>query len=243
MKLLYLRLHKFCVVFFSFKLLRALFRHRVLAAVEHQPVLKLNFNTIIDIGANKGQFSLASRYWAPKAKVISFEPLLEPSSIFFNLFKSDPNVLLHQVAIGQILEKKTMHLSAQMDSSSLLPMSASQVKLFPGTFEVGTVEIEVGRLCNYIDSSDIIVPALLKLDVQGYEIDCLEGCTELLDRFDYVYVECSFLELYVGQKLAGHVISFLENRNYSLSSINNIYYGDDGLAVQADFLFKNNRLP
>jgi FkbM family methyltransferase len=205
--------------------------------------LRLNFNTIVDIGANKGQFSLASRNWAPKAKIISFEPLLEPSSIFIEIFKSDPNVLLHQVAIGPVLEKKTMHLSAKIDSSSLLPMSDSQVKLFPGTFESGTIQIQAGRLCNYIDITDIVGPALLKLDVQGYEIDCLEGCTELLDRFDYVYVECSFLELYVGQKLAGHVISFLENRNYSLSSINNIYYDDDGLAIQADFLFKNKRLP
>jgi FkbM family methyltransferase len=242
-KLLYLRLYKLISIFTSLKLSTAFISQKVFATVEHRPILQMaSWLTIVDIGANKGQFSLASRYWAPNAKIISFEPLPKPSSIFSNLFKSDPNVLLHQVAIGPNLELKTMHLSAQMDSSSLLPMSDLQVKLFPGTYEVGTVQIQVGRLCNYIASRDIISPALLKLDVQGYEIKSLEGCTELIGMFDYVYVECSLVELYLGQKLASHVISFLQNKNFSLTSINNVYYDADGLAVQGDFLFKNNQL-
>ena len=40
----------------------------------------------------------------------------------------------------------------------------------------------------------------------------LQGCEELLDRFDWVFVECSFIEPYEGQALADEVIAWLRER-------------------------------
>ncbi|MGH9448085.1 MAG: FkbM family methyltransferase [Terriglobia bacterium] len=48
---------------------------------------------------------------------------------------------------------------------------------------------------------------LFKLNVQGHELEALKACEDLLDRFAYVYVECSFMELYKGQALADEVIA------------------------------------
>ena len=47
--------------------------HGVFAAVEHNPVLIGRFLTLVDIGANRGQFSLAFRALNPKAKIYAFE--------------------------------------------------------------------------------------------------------------------------------------------------------------------------
>jgi len=63
--------------------------------------------------------------------------------------------------------------------------------------------------------------ALLKLDVQGFELAALQGCTDVLDRFEFVYVEVSFIELYVGQALASDVVAFLLGRNFKLLCVAN----------------------
>ncbi|HEB94406.1 MAG TPA: FkbM family methyltransferase, partial [Gammaproteobacteria bacterium] len=77
----------------------------------------------------------------------------------------------------------------------------------------------------------------LKIDVQGFEMEVLRGCEELLRRFQYVYVECSFVELYAGQAFADEIIAFLRERNFILDGVYNPCYDKNGRAVQADFFF------
>ena len=80
---------------------------------------------------------------------------------------------------------------------------------------------------------------MLKLDVQGYELEALRGCEELMSRFSHVYVECSFVELYKGQALVDEIIAWLRERDWCLSSIYNMTYDRKGRCIQADFLFEN----
>jgi FkbM family methyltransferase len=218
--------------------IRALYRG-VPAGVEHTPVLaSLNCRTVVDIGANRGQFALAARRRWPTARVISFEPLEKPASVFRRVFKRDDLLVLHEVAIGPRDELGTMHLSRRDDSSSLLTIMPLQDAIFPGTEEVGTVPVRVEPLAAFLDDDSIAEPALLKIDVQGYELEVLRGCEALLAKFDHVYCECSFVELYKGQALAGTVILWLAERGCTLAGVFNTAYDGDGRAVQADFLFK-----
>jgi len=213
----------------------------VAAAPEHRYVLGPELATVIDIGANRGQFSLAVRRWAPKAMVIAFEPLSGPAARFQKVFQGDPNVRFHQSAIGPETGTATMHVAAADDSSSLLPISNLQQHLFPGTGEVRTEKIQVGRLADFISAEDIQAPALLKLDVQGFELEALRGCEDLLERFSYVYAECSFVELYTGQALAHEVIEWLRERDFVLKGVYNMSYDKSGGTVQGDFLFTNTK--
>lgn len=219
------------------KLLWALVHNRVLAGAEHLPVLSVELATVVDIGANRGQFALAARQWAPKARIISFEPLPDPAAVFRRVFDRDKNVLLHQAAIGPSSEVYTMHVSNSNDSSSLLPISSLQTTIFPGTEEVDTISVRVAPLEEFVSANELTAPAMLKLDVQGFEYEALVGCESLLPCFNLVYCECSFLELYSGQRLASEVIDWLSVRNFSLIGIYNPYYDQFGKAVQADFLF------
>lgn len=234
------RLNKLFQVIQSKRLCEALFKNRVLAGAEHKQVLQADLSTVIDIGANRGQFSLAARHWAPKAHIIAFEPLSEPSAIYRKVFKGDQNVKLHQSAIGTESGETTIHVSASDDSSSLLPISNIQKRLFPGTEEIRTETIKVGRLSDFISENEILPPAMLKMDVQGFELNVLEGTKDLIHRFEWVYAECSFQELYKGQALADEVIEWLRMHRFRLTGVYNMCYDENGKAIQGDFLFQKS---
>lgn len=241
LQLFQLRLKKLLFLMSYPGLIKALFRHKIFAAVEHEAVLKNRYSTIVDIGANRGQFSLACRALLPDAQIFSFEPLPNAAEIFHQFFHEDSNVRLFRAAIGPERSQELMHVSARDDSSSLLPMGSEQVKTFPGTEEVGTIHVDVAPLEYFLNPSDISAPALLKIDVQGYEFEVLTGCKSLLHVFEHVYCECSFVELYTGQKLVDSIIDWLYQRGFRLAGVYNMSHDKFGKAIQADFLFE--RIP
>ena len=141
------RAKKLIVILISPRLARALLRHGVAATVEHIAALRdLQCRTVVDIGANRGQFALIARHCFPQAKIVSFEPLAEPAKRFRSIFANDRAVILHQAAVGSELGEAIIHLSRRDDSSSLLPITALQNQIFPGTQESDTETIRVGRL-------------------------------------------------------------------------------------------------
>jgi FkbM family methyltransferase len=210
----------------------------VAAAIEHTPVLKaLKCATVVDIGANRGQFALVARHVLPNARIISFEPLAAAAAAYRAALGANSQIMLHPVAVGDESGDATLHVSALDDSSSLLPITERQTALFAGTQQTGAETIRVAKLDELVLAEEVVAPALLKIDVQGYELKTLRGCDSLLDRFNYIYVECSFIELYRGQALADDVIAHLRNRSFALCGVYNASYDIAGQAIQADFLF------
>lgn len=201
----------------------------------------LNLCSVVDIGANKGQFALLIRQLYPSSKIYSFEPLSEPASKFRSLFDRDPNVQLFEMAVGPFCGNAEIHISRQMDSSSLLPIGSKQSELFPGTDEIGTRSIEVTNLSGKLTPEDLATPSLLKIDVQGYELEVLKGCEDLLGSFNYCYVECSNLELYKGQALTDEVIGFLRKHEYEMRSKLSLSVADkmETANAQVDILFES----
>jgi hypothetical protein len=97
-----------------------------------------------------------------------------------------------------------------------------------------TETVSVGRLDN---EPDIFREGrtLLKIDVQGFEYETLVGVGTRLKEFDAIYVECSFIELYVGQKLANEVTAILHAHGFSENGRFNACH-DKGTLIQADLL-------
>jgi FkbM family methyltransferase len=210
-------------------------RFGVGAAVEHWRALSgLDVATVVDIGANKGQFALLAMEVFPGVTIYSFEPLNEPAARLRKMLGA--KVKLFETAIGPYESQGIIYVSRRCDSSSLLPI-AKQSQIFPGTELKEKRWIPVTPLRSYLSRSDIRQPAMLKIDVQGYEHQALIGCDPLLLYFQYVYVECSFTELYQGQALAGDVILYLVDRNFQLSGVYNQVEDFRRRPVQADFLF------
>lgn len=239
-KLVLLRFKKLLSIIHNIYLLKIFLKYRVLAGVEHKQILHKNLNTLVDIGANRGQFSLAA-VAISDAYVFAFEPLKLPASTYSEIFETNAKVKLFQAAIGNLNAEMDMHVSSKDDSSSLLKIGSLQDEYFPGTFEVGLERVPVAPLDYFVSESDIVSPSLLKLDVQGFELQALKGCKTLISKFDHIYCECSFITLYEGQSLASEVITYLTSHNYNLDGVFNLQTDSEGHCIQADLLFSNNK--
>lgn len=217
---------------------RAPLRFGVAAALEHDFFFRnYNFTTVVDIGANTGQFSLVMKKNFPAANIFAFEPLKEPFSTYSKIFEGDTRVNVFNSAIAQEAGVAKIHVSKSLDSSSLLEITELQNKVFPGTGAIGIQSVTMGRLASFVSKEQIKGVSLLKLDVQGFELEVLGGCGELLHLFDMVYCECSFFELYAGQALAPEIIEFMSVKGFVLQGFNNVQYDEDGSTIQADFIF------
>lgn len=218
---------------------RTALKHRVAAAVEHRAVpFGDHFATVVDIGAHHGQFALLIRHRYPSARLICVEPL--PGSIgrLRQTVGCDPDVTIIETALAARPGRQTMHVSRKTDSSSLLPIMQPLIDAFPGTEEAATVEVPVSTLDDLVRDAGVARPALLKIDVQGGELDVLDGGTEALKLFDAVFVECSFVEFYRGQALADEVIARCLQHGLRLVGVCSVVADANNRCLQADLLFR-----
>ena len=210
----------------------------VVAAVEHDhDPLPDDPRTVLDVGANRGQFALvAARRW-PTATLVCFEPLPAPRRTLERVLRSHRRLRVVDAAASGSAGTASLHVSRADDSSSLLAITEHQVQTFPGTEEVSTLAVRTVRLDEEISAATLERPALLKIDVQGAELDVLRGATGLLAQLDAVLVECSFTEFYAGQALADDLIRFLHSHEFALSSVVAATVDSHGAVLQADLIF------
>jgi FkbM family methyltransferase len=214
----------------------AVLRHRVAAAVEHLQVIRYCAPaTLIDIGANKGQFSLAFRALRPDARILAFEPLHEEADRYQALFAGDRRVTLHRVALAAHEGQAAFHVTNRHDSSSLLKPGRGQNEAFAVRGE-RVIRVPVKRLDACMGPDGLAHPILIKIDVQGAELQVLEGCG-FLEAVDFIYVELSFVELYEEQALFRDVFDYLDGRGFVLVGVFNQVTTDRFGPTQADFLF------
>ena len=206
-------------------------------SIEHISAMRSrDFKTIVDVGANRGQFTLFARLFFPDAKIIAFEPLAAPADTFAHLFGGDGNVELKRTAVAEVTGTASIHVMTRDDSSSLLPPQAMQEEVFDVS-AAGLEIIRTQRLGEALGGSHLARPALLKIDVQGSELAVLKGSSDMLQSFDAIFVECSYISLYVGQALATDIVTWLAGRGFSLCGVFNQYVDAKIGPVQADFLF------
>jgi FkbM family methyltransferase len=238
LELLRVRLCKICVSLTHPAYWSALI-HGVAPAIEHRAVLRsLDVDGIIDVGANRGQFSLACRFALPGIPIIAFEPIPAEAATYRKVHGRIPHITLVESALGETTGRATLHLSKSADSSSLLPIGRRQTELYQNTAEVGTIDVPVQRLDELSAHWPQSKRQLLKLDVQGFELNVLRGAVGVLPRCAYVYAECSEVALYEGQALRAEVESFLGEQGFRpLGRFNCQWHG--GQLIQADFLYIN----
>ncbi len=217
---------------------RRALRHGVAATVEHDAApFGRDFRTVVDVGANRGQFALVARRRFPGAKLVCLEPLARPRELLERVLAGDGDLEILPVAAAAEDGEAELVVSRADDSSSLLPMTALQTSTFPGTGEASRTTVSTARLDGLLDPAHVARPTLLKIDVQGTELEVLRGASGLLSEVDEVFVECSFAELYRGQALAGEVIDFLHGSGFALAAVCSPLEDSQDCILQADFLF------
>lgn len=214
--------------------------HRVAASIEHVPAIHIcAARTLLDAGANKGQFSLAFRTLQPEALIIAFEPLPEAADTFERMFAGDQRTHLQRVALAGAEGAATFHVADRADSSSLLTPGTGQALAF-GVRAARTIEVPVKRLGDCVDFAALPHPVLLKVDVQGGELGVFDGCAQF-DEIDFIYVELSFIELYVNQPLFQDVSAYLAERGFSTIGVFNQVSTREFGPTQVDVLFQRDK--
>ncbi len=205
--------------------------------LEHVDAMRrLSPSTLIDVGANKGQFSLMARHLFPKLEIHAFEPLETERRVYESVV-SQP-VTTYPVALGPENGEATFFVATRADSSSLLKPGEAQEIAYDVTHE-STIKVPVSRMVDVLDFKSLPQPVLIKLDVQGAEIDVMKGAEDILPQVHYIYCEASFVPLYEGQFSAGQIIGYLARHGFMLRGVYNQSNTKDYGPTQADLLFEN----
>ena len=124
--------------------------------------------TVIDVGANEGQFAATARRLFPSSRILSFEPIEACYEKLPRKPRRRPTLReAFQYALGDQAAVATFHQNKFSPSSSLLAMKEAHKQAFPFTAEEDLVQVPVRRLDDVVGSRALEEPILLKLDVQG----------------------------------------------------------------------------
>ena len=181
--------------------------------------------TIIDIGSNKGQFILLIEKLFPNKVVYSFEPINEMINKQKKFFEYNKNLIFHNIALGSSIASKDLLITNRMDSSSFLKVEVDTGKSNNYTV-VEKRNIKVSTLDDIFLNENISHPILIKMDVQGYELEVLKGANDLLKKTDYLLLEVSESEMYQNQPTEKIIVEYLKNFNFE------IYRSNDWLKIQ-----------
>jgi FkbM family methyltransferase len=196
-------------------------------------------DTVVDVGANAGQFGARIRAAGYRGRIVSFEPLAEAYAGLAATTAGDPGWECRRVALGASPGRETLHVSRDLEASSILAMEERHVRHWPPSEYVGTETVEVARLDDFAASLVAEGRSLyLKLDVQGYEIEVLRGGEEVLGSVDLVEAELSLVPLYRDGPLYGEVIEHLARRGFGLIAVEGITEEpENGHMLQLDAIF------
>lgn len=198
--------------------------------------------TILDVGANEGQFAFEALGIWPEVTIHSFEPLEKPSEILENKSKNESRIIVHKFALGDINGAAEIHVNASSASSSLLKLDENHQQAFPKAVDVSKQNIKVKTLDSIFKKLTCESQIVLKLDVQGFEYKVLQGALSSLSEIDYIICELSFQNLYKGQHLALDIIDELEKRHFRfLGNVEYLNHPVTGLRLQADGFFVHRK--
>ena len=199
----------------------------------------LPIRTIIDVGANEGQFAQRSLRQFPGAHIVCFEPLPGPSAVLSRWAQGQPRVTVYTCALGeQDAEAEMFVHSDHTPSSSFLKSTALSSQLYPFTSRQAKMIVPVKRLDDVLaEGAPLQTDILVKMDVQGFEGRVIRGGTNVLRRAKACIVEISLDTLYDGQSTFKEIFSELDALSFRYAGNLSQAYSADAHVVYLDAVF------
>lgn len=199
-------------------------------ALERLVSLGVKPSLIFDVGAYRGYFTrLCLKIWLG-ARIACFEPLKDKVIELEKLASSNPAIHIFPVLLGaESHEKVPLHESKT--ASSILEEHV------PQNFPVNSYPM---KTIDQIVREDFKgqCPDLLKIDVQGYEMEVLKGAEESLKKTQILLIELDLLDIHKDVTLAGDVVGWLNDRQWIMYDICELHRRPlDKALWQADFIF------
>jgi FkbM family methyltransferase len=209
----------------------------------------LNFHEIdiiFDVGASWGGYAKSLRRFGFKDKIISFEPVnASYEKLLKNSFK-DSSWHVHKKIIitNKNIKKQMINVSKDFDNSSLLNLTKLHSENHVEAKYSHQEEVECDSLDNLVsnylkDEKNL----MLKVDVQGTEMDVLKSAINNIKKFKLVQIELSLHKMYEKQVLWKEIIAFMNDCNFDIWTIYPGYKKKSiGQLYQFDVIFYNKQL-
>ena len=206
-------------------------------------LVKPAVSTVIDIGANVGQFARIATEHFPQATLFCFEPLPSAFAELRNWAarRKAGKTHLFNVALGDADERGLMYVHTDHEvSSSLLETTEVVEALYPLTKAQTPIQVSVTTLDEAMSPylNDINGNMLVKLDVQGFEDRVLRGATMTLARTQAVILEVGLDLLYRNQADFLGLMSILDRNGFRYAGNLSQTYASDGHVVFVDAVFR-----
>jgi FkbM family methyltransferase len=179
----------------------------------------LGVKTILDIGANTGQYASELRRHGWEGQIVSFEPLPTAYNSLMAQSQSDPKwECAPRLALGSAAGTTNINIAINSVSSSLLSANSEFVKAAPDSVHVATEEIKVATLDSLIQPH-WATPVAMKVDTQGYDKEVLLGAVKTLADTLVVQVEVSLAPVYQNGATPADIFQFLAEHGFRAISV------------------------
>jgi FkbM family methyltransferase len=175
--------------------------------------------TVLDVGANEGQFIKVARALFPQAPILAFEPNPHLTPSLEHLLSASGSGALLPLACGREPAVIPLYLTKFSPAASLLRPTAVSSPDFPA--EIGeTIQVKVERLDDVVRASELArAPYLLKIDVQGFEWEVLQGATGILPDVAVIVCEVNAEDFYARQAGFEQIYLFMREHGFKLVDI------------------------
>ncbi len=188
--------------------------------------------TILDVGANRADWSRIAKVVFKDSIFYLIEPQIEMEADLKNFCKANPGSKYFLCGAGSVDQSLTLTIWDDKAGSSFVP---KEQDFFSYANEKRVVPI---RTINSIISENTIeVPNLVKLDIQGFEIEALKGASDLFGKTEVFILEVALFK-FEGMPVFSEVVAFMESKGYVLYDFAGFSRRPyDGALGQCDVLF------
>jgi FkbM family methyltransferase len=197
-------------------------------------------DTIIDVGANRGQFANEIFYYNYVGTIHSFEPIKEAYEELEANSKKKKGWFTYNYALGSTNSEEIFNITNLDASSSFLKMKASHITAAKNIHITHSEKVTIKTLDSIWDEIFTKEPSnvFLKIDTQGFEKNVLLGALQNLSKITGIQIEMSLVELYEGEWLYEEIIQFLKNLGFLLFSVEPGFCNEGtGQLLQMDGIF------
>jgi len=206
------------------------------AAIAHLAAKKFNPKVVFDLGAAKGYWTERFAWHWPEAEVFMIDPLEESEPYLKTLCAKDSRFHYLRTAVGKESGTLTMNITKDFDGSSLLP--------FPAPDPKRQRQIQVQRIDDLLAEGKLKAPDLVKLDVQGFELNVMDGGQRMFETAEVFIIEVSVFRFMENCPRVDEVVRYMADRKFIFFDIAGMlrrpFENDMG---QMDIVFVSEKSP
>jgi FkbM family methyltransferase len=185
---------------------------------------------VVDVGAYVGDWTRMCRRIFPDASILMIEPQAATQSALQQIAAQGESIELARALLGKVHNSQIPFYEAQSGSSVLTEWEREG--------QQPTTTIDMTTLDAVTADTAFAMPDLLKLDVQGYELEILKGAERVLASAEAVLLEVNFIDIHSGAPLFHEVVQFMAEHEFRLYDIGTFFRRPyDAALWQADAVF------